>query len=92
MFANRSPTLADRSLHSAPGNGFQEAETGGAETMDGPNVRWSLDFVHDQLGDGRRVHILAVVDVTCEPVSDAREPVSAFCAGKRFPGGGDGRW
>ena len=27
----------------------------------------------------------------CEPVSDAREPVSAFCAGKRFPGGGDGR-
>ena len=55
-------------------------------------MRWSLDFVHDQLGDGRRVHILAVVDVTCEPVSDAREPVSAFCAGKRFPGGGDGRW
>ena len=29
--------------------------------------------------------------VVCEPVSDAREPVSAFCAGKRFPGGGDGR-
>ena len=29
---------------------------------DGPNVRWSLDFVHDQLGDGRRVRILAVVD------------------------------
>jgi hypothetical protein len=24
--------LANRSLHSAPGNGFQEAETGGAET------------------------------------------------------------
>ena len=32
MFANRSPTLANRSLLSAPGNGFQEAETGGAET------------------------------------------------------------
>src|SRR5688500_3690082 len=32
MFANPSPTLANRSLHSAPGNGFQEAETGGAET------------------------------------------------------------
>jgi hypothetical protein len=30
--ANRSPTLANRSLLSAPGNGFQEAETGGAET------------------------------------------------------------
>jgi putative transposase len=29
---------------------------------DGPNVRWSLDFVHDQLGDGRRFRILAVVD------------------------------
>ena len=29
---------------------------------DGPNVRWSLDFMHDQLGDGRRFRILAVVD------------------------------
>ena len=29
---------------------------------DGPNVRWSLDFVHDQLGDGRRFRILAIVD------------------------------
>ena len=29
---------------------------------DGPNVRWSLDFVHDQLADGRRFRILAVVD------------------------------
>ncbi len=29
---------------------------------DGPNVRWSLDFVHDQLGDGRRLRILAIVD------------------------------
>ena len=28
----------------------------------GPNVRWSLDFVHDQLGDGRRFRILAIVD------------------------------
>ena len=27
-----SPTVANRSLLSAPGNGFQEAETGGAET------------------------------------------------------------
>ena len=34
---------------------------------DGPNVRWSLDFVHDQLGDGRRFRILAIVDdCTCE--------------------------
>ena len=27
-----------------------------------PNQRWSLDFVHDQLSDGRRFRILAVVD------------------------------
>ena len=29
---------------------------------DGPNVRWSLDFVHDQLADGRRFRILVIVD------------------------------
>lgn len=28
----------------------------------GPNQRWSLDFVSDQLRDGRRIRILAVVD------------------------------
>ena len=28
----------------------------------GPNQRWSLDFVHDQMADGRRLRILAVVD------------------------------
>jgi len=28
----------------------------------GPNQRWSLDFVHDQMIDGRRFRILAVVD------------------------------
>jgi len=27
-----------------------------------PNQRWSLDFRHDQLSDGRRFRILAVVD------------------------------
>jgi transposase InsO family protein len=27
-----------------------------------PNARWSLDFVHDQLADGRRFRILNVVD------------------------------
>ena len=32
MFANRSPTLSNWSLLSASGNGFREAETGGAET------------------------------------------------------------
>lgn len=28
----------------------------------GANERWSLDFVHDQMVDGRRFRILAVVD------------------------------
>jgi putative transposase len=28
----------------------------------GPNRRWSLDFLHDQLSDGRRFRILAIVD------------------------------
>ena len=27
-----------------------------------PNARWSLDFVHDQLGCGRRLRILNIVD------------------------------
>jgi putative transposase len=27
-----------------------------------PNQRWTLDFVHDQMTDGRRLRILAVVD------------------------------
>jgi len=27
-----------------------------------PNARWSLDFVHDQLGSGRRFRILNVID------------------------------
>ena len=29
---------------------------------DGPNQRWSLDFVHDAMADGRRLRILTVVD------------------------------
>jgi transposase InsO family protein len=28
----------------------------------GPNQRWSLDFVSDMLADGRRFRILVVVD------------------------------
>ena len=27
-----------------------------------PNARWSLDFVHDQLADGRRFRVLNIVD------------------------------
>lgn len=27
-----------------------------------PNARWSLDFVHDQLADGRRLRVLNIID------------------------------
>jgi putative transposase len=27
-----------------------------------PNARWSVDFVHDQLSNGRRLRILNVID------------------------------
>ena len=29
---------------------------------DGPNSRWSTDFVHDQLANGRRVRVLTIID------------------------------
>ena len=29
---------------------------------DGPNSRWSTDFVHDQLADGRRFRVLTIID------------------------------
>ena len=32
------------------------------EVPTGPNQRWSIDFVHDQLADSRRIRILNVVD------------------------------
>ena len=31
-------------------------------TVAAPNARWSVDFVHDQLGDGRRLRIFNVID------------------------------
>ena len=31
-------------------------------TVAAPNTRWSVDFVHDQLGDGRRLRVFNVVD------------------------------
>lgn len=30
--------------------------------LSGPSIRWSLDFVSDSFGDGRRFRILAVID------------------------------
>jgi transposase InsO family protein len=40
-----------------------------------PNARWSLDFVHDQLANGRRFRILNIVDdVTRECLGAIPEP------------------
>jgi putative transposase len=43
-------------------------------TVAAPNARWSVDFVQDQLGDGRRLRVFNVIDdVTKErlaPVAD----------------------
>jgi putative transposase len=63
----------------------------------GPNQRWSLDFLHDQLSDGRRFHILAIVDdftrecLALAPIrhclargSGARSMRSSRCAGSRL--------
>ena len=33
----------------------------------GPSERWSMDFVHDTLADGRPFRILAVVDAYSDP-------------------------
>jgi putative transposase len=45
-----------------------------------PNDRWSLDFVSDQLTDGRRFRILAIVDDCTREclalVADTRSPAS----------------
>jgi len=47
----------------------------------GPNRRWSLDFVHDQMTDGRRFRILAVVD-------DSTRECWRWCRTRRSPAGG----
>jgi putative transposase len=35
---------------------------GKPQTPTGPNQHWSMDFVHDQMADGRAFRILAVID------------------------------
>lgn len=42
--------------------------------MIGPTKRWSMDFVHDTLADGRPFRILTVVEnwSRCSPVLEAR--------------------
>jgi putative transposase len=47
----------------------------------GPNQRWSLDFVSDMLADSRRFRILAVVD-------DFTREYTAMVATRRCPGPG----
>jgi putative transposase len=42
-----------------------ETNLGSGLIAQGPNQRWSLDFVSDMLTDGRRFRILAVVDDFC---------------------------
>jgi putative transposase len=43
----------------------------------GPNSRWSLDFVHDQLAWGRRFRVLTIIDdLTKECLAAARHLVS----------------
>jgi putative transposase len=40
----------------------------------GPNDVWAMDFVHDQLATGRKLHILTIVDTHSRycPATDAR--------------------
>ena len=50
----------------APANGLGKERVlprYGLASPNGPNQRWSLDFVSDALAWGRKFHILAVVDV-----------------------------
>jgi putative transposase len=40
------------------------------DTPTGPNQRWSMDFVHDRLVDGRAFRVLTMLDEgTREPVA-----------------------
>jgi transposase InsO family protein len=48
-----------------------------------PNVRWSLDFVHDQLANGRRFRILNIVDDVTRECLGAVADVSI--SGARVP-------
>jgi putative transposase len=51
---------------------------------DGPNPRWSLDFVSDTLTDGRRFRILAVVDdFPRESLPGARHIAAGCTCGSR---------
>jgi putative transposase len=45
----------------------------------GPNDIWAMDFLHDQLFDGRKIRILAVVD-TFSRFSPALDPRFAYKA------------
>ena len=68
-FAVNHKKLYRREASAAPQR-WQKARFGHKEAHglpDGPNQRWSLDFVSDALTGGRRFRILAVVDdFSCE--------------------------
>jgi hypothetical protein len=57
-------------------------------TVAAPNARWSVDFVHDQLGCGRRLRILNVVEECQELCGSATGPVSLW---RSQPGIGEKR-
>lgn len=46
----------------------------------GPNDVWAMDFLHDQLFDGRKIRILAIID-TFSRFSSALDPRFAYKAG-----------
>jgi putative transposase len=51
-----------------------------------PNARWSVDFVHDQLSNGRRFRILNVIDdVTKECLAEWRASSTLSSPGAASP-------
>jgi putative transposase len=57
---------------------------GPAPTPAGPAERWSMDFVHDALGDGRQFRVLTVVDQWSRhsPLLEVRSNMSGFTVGE----------
>lgn len=47
----------------------------GRERATGPNDFWAMDFVHDQLFDGRKIRVLTVIDTftRLSPAIDVRQ-------------------
>ncbi len=56
------PRLLSITTFNGLGIYYRPPDVDGHHARPRPNARWSLDFVHDQLTDGRRFRILNVVD------------------------------